>query len=71
MTKEIRTCCSRCGCICIANYSGLEVAYGDLLRDFDEAQIDLCSDCAERFKDFLRAGNARHRADSTPIRRRP
>jgi hypothetical protein len=49
--------CNRCGSVCLADHSGLEVTYGDLLRDFDEAQIDLCAECSDRFRDWLRSGN--------------
>jgi hypothetical protein len=56
MSKQTTTFCNRCGQVCLASFSGLEVSFGELLSHFDEAELHLCQDCGARFLDWLKTG---------------
>lgn len=56
MSETRQVCCDRCGAIVLEDLTRLAVETGRL-RDVTKL-VDLCPDCAQQFKNFLRTAPA-------------
>lgn len=54
MSRQTTVCCDRCGSPC-RDFSIVELAAGPIRASVGRS-IDLCPDCTERFKDWIRSG---------------
>jgi hypothetical protein len=55
--RTITVCCSRCGAAITGGHSMLNATAGHLVNRLDDPAIDLCTECVDRFVDWLRGSN--------------